>query len=148
VRNARLFGEPVWTTTHGGYTLALANNPTYYAEVLDGPAGAVWSGPNQALWQGRITRETAGLTEPQADRALRRAALTMLATRPGAFARAALARLGRFWGVAPSAAVYPPALRAATALWTVPLWALLAAGLSGARPGAGRASSPRWPCSA
>ena len=38
-RNARIFGEPVWSTTHGGYTLALANNPVYYAEVLDGPAG-------------------------------------------------------------------------------------------------------------
>ena len=49
-RNARIFGEPVWTTTHGGYTLALANNPTYYAEVLDGPPGAVWSGPNQRRW--------------------------------------------------------------------------------------------------
>ena len=49
-RNARALGEPVWTTTHGGYTLALANNPVYYAEVLDGPPGAVWSGPNQRRW--------------------------------------------------------------------------------------------------
>ena len=50
LRNARALGEPVWTTTHGGYTLALANNPTYYDEVLDGPPGAVWSGPNQRRW--------------------------------------------------------------------------------------------------
>ncbi len=42
--------EPIWTTTHGGYTLALANNRQYYADVLDGPPGAVWSGPNQAAW--------------------------------------------------------------------------------------------------
>jgi hypothetical protein len=137
-RNARIFGEPVWTTTHGGYTLALANNPTYYAEVLDGPPGAVWSGPNQARWQGRIAREVAGKTEPQADRWLRRAGLRMLAARPGAFARATLARLGRLWGVAPAAAVYPPVLRVATALWVVPLWVLLAAGLL-------RRASWRWP---
>ena len=52
-RNARALGEPVWTTTHGGYTLALANNPVYYAEVLDGPPGAVWSGPNQRRWWER-----------------------------------------------------------------------------------------------
>jgi hypothetical protein len=137
-RNARIFGEPVWTTTHGGYTLALANNPTYYAEVLDGPSGAVWSGPNQARWQEQISREVTGMTEPQADRRLRRAGLRMLEVRPGAFARASLARLGRLWGVAPAAAVYPPALRAATTLWTVPLWVLLGAGLL-------RRTSWHWP---
>ena len=32
VRNTLVLGEPVWTTTHGGYTLALANNPVYYDE--------------------------------------------------------------------------------------------------------------------
>ena len=32
IRNLLVFGEPVWTTTHGGYTLALANNPVYYRE--------------------------------------------------------------------------------------------------------------------
>ena len=139
VRNARVLGEPVWTTTHGGYTLALANNPAYYAEVLDGPAGAVWSGPNQRRWLEQITRETAGLTEPQADRLLRAAGLRMLAARPGTFARAALARLGRFWGVAPSGAVYPPALRAATALWTVPLW------VAPGRRARCRRATWRWP---
>jgi hypothetical protein len=62
----------------------------------------------------------------------------MLRDRPGAFARAGLARLGRLWALAPSAAVYPPAVRAATALWTAPLWVLLVAGLL-------RRASWRWP---
>ncbi|HEV3122684.1 MAG TPA: glycosyltransferase family 39 protein, partial [Isosphaeraceae bacterium] len=35
-RNAVVLGTPVWTTTHGGYTLALANNEVYYAEVVNG----------------------------------------------------------------------------------------------------------------
>ncbi len=52
--------------------------------------------------------------------------------------RAALARLGRFWSVAPSALVYPGSLRLATALWTAPLWLALAAGL-------GTAELWRWP---
>jgi len=30
VRNYRLFGKPMITTTHGGYTLYLANNPDFY----------------------------------------------------------------------------------------------------------------------
>jgi 4-amino-4-deoxy-L-arabinose transferase-like glycosyltransferase len=128
-RNTRIFGEPVWTTTHGGYTLALANNPIYYAEVLDGPAGAVWSGANQKRWFDWVNQETAGMSEPAADRFLRAAGLQMLRERPRAFARASLARLGRFWGVAPSGFVYPIWLRVVTALWTVPLWLALATGL-------------------
>lgn len=128
-RNFWIFGEPVWTTTHGGYTLALANNPVYYAEVLDGPPGAVWSGENQFLWFDGVNRRMAGLPEPEVDRRLTREGLAMLRERPGAFARASLARLGRFWGLAPSGAVYPAWLRRATAAWTAPLWLALGWGL-------------------
>ena len=129
IRNAIVLGEPVWTTTHGGYTLALANNPTYYREVLDGPPDAVWSGEDQFRWFDRANKETAGMSEPQADRYLRRQALRMLEERPRTFARATAARLGRFWGIAPSGKVYQSWLRTATAAWTVPLWAALALGL-------------------
>jgi hypothetical protein len=129
LRNARIFGEPVWTTTHGGYTLALANNPTYYAEILDGPPGAVWSGPNQQRWFEGVGPSVAGLSEPAADRRLRSFALQLAWARPRDFARASLARLGRFWGIAPAGAVYPSWLRALTALWTVPLGIALVAGL-------------------
>ncbi|WP_435005750.1 ArnT family glycosyltransferase [Tundrisphaera lichenicola] len=128
-RNARVFGEPIWTTTHGGYTLALGNNPVYYAEVLDGPAGSVWSGPNQARWFRDMTRSVAGMSEPESDRKLRDSGLAMLRERPLTFFRASVARLGRFWGVAPSGAVYPGGIRLATALWTVPLWIAMVLGL-------------------
>jgi hypothetical protein len=130
LRNWRIFGEPVWTTTHGGYTLALANNPIYYSDVLDGSPGAVWSGPNQAAWFAEVGRSTAGLGEPEADRRLRSEALSLLRDRPRDFVRASLARLGRFWGLAPSEAVYPGWLRIASAAWTTPLWIALALGLA------------------
>jgi 4-amino-4-deoxy-L-arabinose transferase-like glycosyltransferase len=129
VRNVFAVGEAVVATTHGGYTLYLANNPVYYDEVVNGPAGAVWTGPNQKLWWESINRSAAGLTEPEADRAMRAAALRVIADRPRDFVRASLARLGRFWGLAPAVAVYPRSLRLATALWTAPLWACLIAGL-------------------
>jgi hypothetical protein len=128
-RNARIVGEPVWTTTHGGYTLALANNPVYYAEVLDGPPGAIWSGPNQEHWFEEVARVRAGLPEPEGDRRLRDQALRTMIGRPRDCARAALARLGRFWSVAPAGSVYPRPLRLITAAWTVPLWVALALGL-------------------
>ena len=41
-RNAAVFGRPVLMTTHGGYTLHLANNATFYEEVVRGDPGAVW----------------------------------------------------------------------------------------------------------
>ena len=56
IRNLLVFGEPVWTTTHGGYTLALANNPVYYRDVLNGPPGG--SGPATTSGSGGI-RSTA-----------------------------------------------------------------------------------------
>jgi len=132
-RNTRVFGEPVWTTTHGGYTLALANNPAYYADVLDGPPGAVWSGPNQDEWFAEVRRSTADMTEIEADRTLRTSALRILRERPATFLRASVARLGRFWGLAPSGAVYPWPLRAASTAWTAPLWVALALGLISGR---------------
>ena len=42
-RNAAVFGKPIAMTTHGGYTLHLANNATFYRTVVRGPAGAVWA---------------------------------------------------------------------------------------------------------
>jgi 4-amino-4-deoxy-L-arabinose transferase-like glycosyltransferase len=129
LRNASRLGEPIWMTTHGGHTLALANNPEYYADVVDGPADSVWEGPNQKAWFERVFLETQGMTEPQADRYLRNEALRMARERPGTFLRASIARLGRFWGIAPSAKVYPLWLRVATAAWTLPLWLGLGVGL-------------------
>jgi hypothetical protein len=129
MRNSLVFGEPIFTTTHGGYTLFLANNPVYYEEVLNGPPGAVWSGDNQWLWWDSVNRSMRGLSEPVADRAMRTSALRFIASRPGDFVRAALARLGRFWGLAPAGAVYSPSLRLASALWTTPLWIALVLGL-------------------
>jgi hypothetical protein len=129
VRNRSAVGEMVWTTTHGGYTLALANNAEYYDNVLDNPRAGVWKGASQRAWQIRISRETAGMSEPEADRLLRREALAVAKARPIAFLRASLARLGRFWGLAPSASVYPTWLRTLTAAWTIPLWLALLWGL-------------------
>ena len=41
-RNAKSVGHPVWATTHGGYTLLLANNPSFYDYLQDGPAFEAW----------------------------------------------------------------------------------------------------------
>ena len=129
IRNAIVLGEPIATTTHGGYTLALANNAAYARDVLNGPPGAVWSGPRQRAWFQEISQATDRMSEPQADRFLRNSALRWIREHPGDFLRASLARLGRFWGLAPSSSVYGRTLRWAAMMWTLPLWVAAIAGL-------------------
>jgi 4-amino-4-deoxy-L-arabinose transferase-like glycosyltransferase len=129
IRNLTVFGEPVWTTTHGGYTLALANNPVYYRDVLNGAPGRVWSGHEQWLWWDSVNRETHGMSEPRADRYLKAQVWRLARERPGDFGRAILARLGHFWSVAPAASVYPSSVRWATFAWALPLWVALGLGL-------------------
>jgi 4-amino-4-deoxy-L-arabinose transferase-like glycosyltransferase len=129
IRNMFLLGEPIFTTTHGGYTLALANNTVYYRDVLNGPQDRVWSGHDQWLWWDSVNRETAGMSEAQADRYLSAKVWVLARERPGDFARASLARLERFWGLAPAASVYPVPIRWATIAWTIPFWIALLIGL-------------------
>ena len=138
IRNRLAVGGFVVTTTHGGYTLALANNPVYYADVLNGPPGAVWSGPNQAAWFREVNNSLDGLSEPEADAELTARTLRFIAEHPGEFARASLARWGRFWAFAPSPQVFPGAVVLATACWSLPLLALAAIGLT-------RPTARRWP---
>ncbi len=111
IRNALIFGEPVWTTTHGGYTLALANNEVYYRDVLNGPPGGVWTGHDQWIWWNSIDRDTTGMSEPQADRFLRNRVVDLAISRPVTFLCACLQRLRRFWSLAPAGAVYSPMVR-------------------------------------
>ncbi len=129
VRNWIVFGEPVWTTTHGGYTLALANNGVYYDDILRGQPGRVWTGHEQWLWWDSVNQATRGMTEPQSDRYLRRTVWRLARERPGDFARACLARVGHFWSATPAAGVYPGVIRGVTLAWTVPLWLAVVVGL-------------------
>jgi 4-amino-4-deoxy-L-arabinose transferase-like glycosyltransferase len=127
-RNAYVLGEPVWSTTHGGYTLALGNNEVYYRDVLEGPPGRVWTGRDQWLWWDSVNKRTAGMTEPEADRFLRNSVVELAREQPRMFARACLSRLATFWSVIPAGDVYGRTTRIATAAWTIPLWSALVLG--------------------
>ncbi len=41
-RNLRSVGHPVWATTHGGYTLLLGNNPSFYNYLQSGSTDGKW----------------------------------------------------------------------------------------------------------
>ncbi len=95
-------------------------------------------GHEQWLWWDSVNRDTAGMSETQADRFLRNRVIALAMAQPREFVRASLDRLGRFWSLAPAISVYSPVVRWATAAWTLPLW--IAAGL-----GLSRRSLWRWP---
>ncbi len=57
IRNAIVFGELRVTTTHGGYTLLLGNNPVFYDEVVNAPWGAVWTSESLTHWQASLETE-------------------------------------------------------------------------------------------
>ncbi len=106
IRNQLVFGAPLLTTTHGGYTLLLANNPVFYDEVVDQPWGTVWRGGSLARWQTeqdeRLARDLGpGASEIDRDRRLSVIAREFIAAEPRRFARAVWHRLRSLWSTVP-----------------------------------------------
>jgi hypothetical protein len=107
VRNWLVLGTPILTTTHGGYTLLLGNNPSFYGEVARQPWGTTWdgsTGPGQAAWLRGVESELrdAGVRgEVARDRWMHRRAIAHIANDPTGFLRASLLRFLWFWNVIP-----------------------------------------------
>ena len=129
IRNLVVFGQPILTTTHGGYTLLLGNNPVFYEEVVNRSWGTTWDAASgqrsQSSWivevQAEMDREIgADATESQRDRWMSRRAWRNISDNPGSFFRACLLRLCRFWNIVP----HGSAGRAVSGpvLWTIGLF--------------------------
>lgn len=106
VRNAMIFGSPRVTTTHGGYTLLLGNNPVFYKEVVLKPWGSAWDGESLARWQESLEAEMSQAvppvqTEVERDRWMSQKARQQIADNPGVFLRSCVLRFFRFWNVLP-----------------------------------------------
>jgi hypothetical protein len=97
IRNRRVLGVPVVTTTHGGYTLLLANNPVFYREV----AGAVWEKPSSDDWHDALEQRLRGLGEIERDRACYREAFSFIRAQPLDFLHAIPVRIVRLWRPVP-----------------------------------------------
>lgn len=129
IRNYFAIGWPVFTTTHGGYTFALANNEIYYKEVLHGPPGAVWTGTRQQDWFDSIGPSVKGMTEHEMDQSLKARTWAFVRDHPRDFLLATFDRQLRFWSVSPSGQVYGRIIRYSSTAWTLPFWSLVFAGL-------------------
>lgn len=60
IRNYRVFGKPIVTTTHGGYTFLLGNNTSFYDWLSAGDSGTPWSAADMDLFEGDLWRMLEG----------------------------------------------------------------------------------------
>lgn len=105
VRNWLVFSVPILTTTHGGYTLLLGNNPVFY-DVVRQPWGTVWSNESQQVWEtemkSKMERELAAhATDVEVDAWQSRQARSFISAQPAHFFEAALHRVRSLWNTIP-----------------------------------------------
>jgi hypothetical protein len=99
VRNWVVFGRPGLTTTHGGYTLWLANNEDYYQYLGESQRTELW---NSRDLDNRYLQIRAALRdEVQEDRWAHEQAVATIRRHPGTFLYACLVRVGSLWGLVP-----------------------------------------------
>ena len=151
VRNAVVIGRPLLTTTHGGYTLLLGNNPVFYKEVVAEHAATVWQGESLAAWQAKLEVDMAadGVLpgdELARDAWARRRAIGNIRAQPRLFLQACGLRLRRLWGLrplGPAAESAPAGVRWAVGVYYAGLFLLAGFGGCGWAAGGWR-SRRRW----
>jgi 4-amino-4-deoxy-L-arabinose transferase-like glycosyltransferase len=103
-RNAIQFRAFIPATTHGGYTLALGNNPDFYHDVIRGTDQFPWEGTALDRWQRKtLSAATASGINPADELALDRfhydLATQTIRMYPRDFLRACWLRCCRFWAI-------------------------------------------------
>jgi hypothetical protein len=110
IRNYKILGSPVVTTTHGGYTLLLGNNPEFFRHVAERPLTELWSDREpdrfQQAWLTRLTAQRQREIGYHADEVAQnqwmyQQAWKSIAAQPGLFLRACALRFVLFWNVVP-----------------------------------------------
>jgi 4-amino-4-deoxy-L-arabinose transferase-like glycosyltransferase len=138
VRNQLQIGRPVITTTHGGYTLLLGNNQSYYVFLKTAERGQVWSSTALDDEMARQDFPTLGdliiNSELSGDQRDYKIALNAIRQQPGMFLYASLVRVSRLWGLLPQKVNAPgvtrsETLRYSTAAWYLAEFALALVGL-------------------
>jgi hypothetical protein len=143
IRNYRVFGKPIVTTTHGGYTLLLGNNPSFYEHLRSDSSGLPWT-----LRDGEFAHRKAefdmqvavtsfakyGNKEIAVDDLEYDAAVHQIQSDPWTFARACVYRVGQLWSPLPNKLTADEStgrmlLRYATAAWYCGVYVLAAIGI-------------------
>jgi hypothetical protein len=100
IRNACVFDRYLVTTTHGGYTLWLGNNPEFYRFLEQSRSGDVWDSRHLDQQYLQVRRQY-GNDELLADRWAYDQAVATISHEPASFLRACIFRVGSLWGLTP-----------------------------------------------
>jgi 4-amino-4-deoxy-L-arabinose transferase-like glycosyltransferase len=168
-RNYMVLGVPKVSTTHGGYTLLLGNNPGFY-RYLDSPRFETWNaillaqawqnrgrttGPGDPAWDvleevphlsKRGTGPPIATTELADDSFAYALATRYISGSPTLFARACLYRIRRFWGWVPERRTPGETSGSRWLRWGIGGWYLLVtlAAVGGVLRLRARLMSPPW----
>jgi 4-amino-4-deoxy-L-arabinose transferase-like glycosyltransferase len=128
IRNAVQLRHFIPATTHGGYTLALGNNPEFYRDVIHGKGAFPWDGEKLDLWQKHtLTKAATDGVAPGDEVALDawyyRYSLQAIRDDVAGFGQSVLLRLGRFVALTPAESQNKAAGSAIIAGWYSLVWA-------------------------
>ncbi len=127
IRNARALGNPLLTTTHGGYTFYLVNNRELFAHQR-GDSAVAWNAADfNARWRAARAAALGPGPGPQgtelaADRLAYQRARQEIAADPAGFARATWLRLARLWGALPERLAVDESPRRRAERWAIAAW--------------------------
>jgi hypothetical protein len=158
IRNQREFQRPILTTTHGGYTLWLGNNPSFYYWLQNDRSRLPWDVRNyrapheiqsqigRLMVSSKLNRARLRLFVPDGviqpvvngeffdDRLFHEAALDAIQSDRSTFVRACLYRIGQLWSPLPhklsaEESTGRTLLRYGTAAWYCGVYLLAAVGV-------------------
>lgn len=100
-RNRVSMGRPIIATTHGGFTLLLANNPAFYTYLREAPSGTVWDATSFNTEHALQVPRRSPSEEIDSNRLDYQLAWQHIRSEPRMFVYSCFVRLARFWGVLP-----------------------------------------------
>ncbi len=115
-RNAIQFGKPIATTTHGGYTLYLANNPILYSHWQSSVSREWDENTFHSQWRNERSR-SANQDEVALDQLAQSLAWSTMLDNPGTFLQGCAIRTGWLWALWPSSRQSSRGTQIAIAVW-------------------------------
>lgn len=131
LRNQAHWGRPIITTTHGGYTLLLGNNQSFYDYLRQRDWGETWDSA------GTIPPRSSSPDELAYDRMCYQEAWSAIQAAPKMAAWSSLVKMTRLWGLVPQIAgnqenkepVESATVRVSVGIWYGVLYVLALIGL-------------------
>ena len=147
IRNYRVLGKPIATTTHGGYTLLLGNNSSFYDWLEKDKSGLPWTTPAVSQRYAHVLGNVSLLlsmnsasmvmvpqSEVEIDAMSYDVAIQSINSRPISFLKACIYRVGQLWSPLPHKLSADESnarrmMRYATCVWYLGVYVLTAMGV-------------------